>query len=219
MIKRYAAAALAAAVAIAAAWWAVTGRGAKSTGPDALQSAGAGYQGFIGGVLEPPRAAPDFTLVDQHGSAYTLSEQRGDIVVLFFGYTTCPDVCPTTLVQYRRIKGLLGDDAARVQFVFVTVDPERDTRERLGEYLSHFDSEFVGLTGESEALQAVWRAYGVYVERVDAPNSQVGYWVNHSSVSYVIDTKGDLRLIHLYNTPSEDVVHDLALLLAEAKAA
>jgi len=103
-----------------------------------------------------------------------------------------------------------------VQFVFVTVDPERDTPERLSRYIALFDPEFYGLTGDPETLRSVWRDYGVYIERVEAPESPVGYWVNHTSVSYVVDAKGDLRLIHLYNTPNEDIVHDLRLLLSEA---
>lgn len=204
-------------VAIGAGWWAVAQWGARSPGSlSTLQSPGAAEHIFVGGILDPPRAAPDFILLDQRGATYRLSDQVGDVVVLFFGYTTCPDVCPTTLAQYRQVKNLLGEDADRVQFVFVTVDPERDTPDRLDQYISLFDREFHGLTGDVEALQAVWRDYGVYVERVEAPDSPVGYWMNHSSVSYVVDPKGDLRLIHLYNTPNDDIVHDLRLLLAGA---
>ncbi len=214
-MRRFATITLVLAIALGAGWWAVTEWGARSSSSLSTNEV-AGGQNFFGGTLDPPRAAPDFTLSDQHGATYRLSEQRGDVVVLFFGYTTCPDVCPTTLAQYRQVKNLLGEDAERVQFVFVTVDPERDDEERLNQYISLFDREFLGLTGDAEALQAVWRDYGVYVERVEAPDSPVGYWMNHSSVSYVVDAKGDLRLIHLYNTPNDDVVHDLRLLLAEA---
>lgn len=169
--------------------------------------------GFHGGVLNPPQPAPDFALVDQHGRTFRLRDHSGKVVVLFFGYTTCPDVCPGTLAHYRRVKEMLGEDAERVEFVFVTVDPERDTTERLGEYVSIFDPEFYGLTGDRAVLERVWADYGVYAERVDDPDSPVGYWMNHTSLSYVVDPRGDLRLAHLFGTPVEHVVEDLRKLL------
>lgn len=205
-------------LALGVGWWWATWWDARTSDPPAppLSIEETSKRQFAGRVFDPPRPAPDFTLTDQYGSAFRLGEHAGDVVVLFFGYTTCPDVCPTTLAQYRLIKEMLGDDADRVRFVFVTVDPERDKQERLNQYVSIFDPEFVGLTGDVDELQAVWRAYGIYVERVEAPDSPVGYWVNHSAGSYVIDPKGDLRLVHSYNTPREDVVKDLQTLLAEA---
>lgn len=168
---------------------------------------------FHGGTLNPPRPAPDFVLIDQHGEPFRLRDQKGKAVVLFFGYTTCPDVCPGTLAHYRRVKEMLGEDADRVEFVFITVDPERDTTERLAEYVAIFDPEFIGLTGDRADLERVWADYGVYAERVDEPDSPVGYWMNHTSLSYVIDPKGDLRLAHLFGTPVEAVVEDLRRLL------
>jgi len=169
--------------------------------------------GFHGGVLNPPQPAPHFALVAQHGRTFRLRDHSGKVVVLFFGYTTCPDVCPGTLAHYRRVKEMLGEDAERVEFVFVTVDPERDTTERLGEYVSIFDPEFYGLTGDRAVLERVWADYGVYAERVDDPDSPVGYWMNHTSLSYVAVPRGDLRLAHLFGTPVEHVVEDLRKLL------
>jgi len=197
-------------VAIAGAgWWGVQYWKSRTS------QAPLGPKDFYGGVLDPPRPAPDFTLTDQYGEAFRLSDQRGDVVVLFFGYTTCPDVCPGTLAQYRRVKAALGEDADRVEFVFVTVDPERDTQERLAEYIALFDPEFHGLWADRATLEEVWRLYGVYVERVEAPESSAGYLVNHTSLSYVIDPRGNLRLAHFYGMPVEQVVHDLQLLLSE----
>lgn len=167
---------------------------------------------FYGGVLNPPRPAPEFSLMDQHRQPFRLQDHRGKVVVLFFGYTTCPDVCPGTLAHYTRVKELLADDADRVEFVFITVDPERDTPERLAEYMPIFDEEFYGLTGDREALEAVWSDYGVYVERVEDPGP-VGYWMNHTALSYVIDPDGRLRLAHMYGTPVEEVASDLRQLL------
>src|SRR5690606_10801736 len=179
----------------------------------------AGETSFYGATLDPPRAAPDFALIDQHGNEFRLSDYQGDVVGLFFGYTSCPDVCPGTLAQYRHVKRTLGQEAERVQFVFVSVDPEHDTRQRLYEYINLFDPEFKGLTGDLDALEAVWRAYGVYIEKVEAPpGSSVGYLVNHTAVSYVVDASGQLRLIHFYGMPDDQVIHDLRLLLEEGQA-
>ena len=117
---------------------------------------------FRGNALDSPVAAPDFALTDQHGQPFRLSEQRGNVVILFFGYASCPDVCPTTLGMWRRVQTELGDDAQRVRFVFVTVDPERDTQERLREHLTIFSPDFIGLTGTPADLEPVYQAYGVY---------------------------------------------------------
>lgn len=197
-------------------------RGGVPPAPSVAESDRAGWIGdgpgqaepaFYGGVLDPPQQAPDFALIDQHGRPFRLRDHNGKVVVLFFGYTTCPDVCPGTMAHYRRVKERMGEDAGRVEFVFITVDPDRDTQERLAEYVAIFDPEFYGLTGPQEALEQVWKAYGVYAERVEAPDSPVGYWMNHTALSYVIDTEGNLRLAHLFGTPVEEVVADLQRLL------
>lgn len=177
---------------------------------------------YYGATFDPPRQAPDFVLYDQYGDEYRLHEQRGNVVVMFFGYTSCPDVCPGTLAQYRHVKRLLQekleDAADRVQFVFVTVDPQRDTQKRLREYISLFDSDFKGLWADADTLQQVWRDYGIIVERVDAPESSAGYLINHSATSYVLDAQGNLRLVHFYGMADEQVAHDLEQLILEAKA-
>lgn len=170
---------------------------------------------YYGATLEPARTAPDFTLIDQHGNEFRLSDYVGDIVVLFFGYTSCPDVCPGTLAQYRYVKQSLQDEIERIQFVFVTVDPERDTKERLDEYINLFDPEFKALTGDIETLRQVWKSYGVLIEKVEAPESPVGYWINHTAISYVIDASGSLRLALFYGMTDEQVAHDLRLLAKE----
>ena len=168
-----------------------------------------------GWLVDPVIEAPDFTLVDQHGREFRLSDQEGKAVVLFFGYTMCPDVCPTTLAQYRDVKRELGEAADGVTFVFVTVDPERDTQERLARYVSNFDPAFVGLRGDREAMAKVWNDYGILVERVYNPENPERYSVNHTSLSYVVDKQGRLRLVHPFGFPLEDVVHDLRTLIEE----
>lgn len=172
---------------------------------------------FFGSALYPLQSAPDFSLIDQHGEPYRLSEQEGNVVVLFFGYTTCPDVCPGTLAHYRQVKELLGEQAQRVQFVFVTVDPARDSPQRLGEYVALFDPAFYGLTGPLDKLEEAWRAYGVYIQETEAePGSAVDYWIDHSTTSYVIDAAGNLRLTHMFGDAPEEVASDLERLLEEA---
>ncbi len=168
---------------------------------------------FKGTVLQDPVPAPDFTLTDQHGRPFRLSDQKGHVVLLFFGYTHCPDVCPTTLSIWKQVEAQLGDDAKKVRFVFITADPERDTPQRLREHLALFSPNFIGLTGTPEELAPVYQAYHVYVEKASEEQTAVGYLVNHTSTTYVIDPQGRWRLTIPFGTPAEDVVHDVRLLL------
>lgn len=167
---------------------------------------------YHGVVIDPPAPAFDITLTDQHGQPYRLSEQQGKLVLIFFGYTHCPDVCPVTLSEYRQIKRMLGEQAKNVQFVYITVDPQRDTPERIGQYLQNFDPEFVGLSGSAEALAAVWKAYGVYQQPKES-NSAGGYLVDHSSRTYLIDAQGHWRMNYNYGTDSENIAKDLLHLI------
>lgn len=141
-----------------------------------------------------------------------LSDYQGRLVLLFFGYTHCPDVCPTTLAKLRYALRQLGETAKEVQVVFVSVDPERDTPEVMKRYLSHFDPAFVGLTGRPEEVEAVARAYGVYVEKEEV-GSAAGYLVTHSARTYVIDRKGRLVLTFADETEPQDIAADLRQLL------
>jgi protein SCO1/2 len=168
---------------------------------------------FRGNVLATPMPAPDFTLTDQYDHLFRLSDQKGRVVILFFGYASCPDVCPTTLSVWKQVHEALGDDAHQVRFVFVTVDPERDTKERLKVHLDLFNSDFIGLTGTEAELEAVYRAYGVYREKVTLSDSALGYQVTHTSSGYVIDPDGAWRLRHPFGTPVEDIVHDIRQLV------
>lgn len=167
---------------------------------------------FQGSLIDPPLPAKDFVLVDQHGQLFRLSEQRGHVVLLYFGYTYCPDVCPATLAQYRQIKIALAGKAEQVRFVFVTVDPERDTPEQIRSYLERFDTSFIGLSGSRADLERVWKDYGIYVARNETESS-AGYLVDHSARIYVVDTKGDLRLTYSFGTDSQPIVQDVLVLL------
>lgn len=168
---------------------------------------------FHGFSLEPPEPAPSFELIDQHEQPFRLEDHEGNLVVMFFGYTNCPDFCPATLVYYTQVKRELGPLADRVRFVFISVDPEYDTPERLDRFVSRFDPSFYGLSGTPEETLRVTQDYGVYVEKVEADDSPVGYWINHGTLSYVIDTEGNLRLAHPFGIEPEDIAEDLRRLL------
>jgi len=162
---------------------------------------------FHGAVIEPPVLASDFSLTDQNAQAFRLSAQAGHVVLLFFGYTTCPDECPATMARFKQIRSELGREAERVQFVLVTVDPEVDTPARLREFLAKFDPSFVGLTGTRAELEPVWKTYGVYQEK------QSGGEVAHASRIYAIDAQGNLRLTYTTDTPAEEIARDIRQLL------
>lgn len=172
---------------------------------------------FLGTTYgEPYPPAPEFALARADGTSFQLSAMRGKTVLLFFGYTSCPDVCPTTLGELNQAMKQLGDNANRIQVVFITVDPERDTPERVQEYVNHFNSGFIGLSGTEEELTPIWSNYGVYREIVEG-TSALGYLVNHTARVTLIDADGNLRISFSFEMPVDDIVHDLKLILKEGK--
>lgn len=168
---------------------------------------------FKGGEVKPAAAAAPIQLIDQDGSPFSLSQLKGKAVVLYFGYTTCPDLCPTTLSDFVAVKAELGDDASKVRFGLVTVDPERDRPERLKQYLGFFDPEFFGLTGSSDQIAAVEQAYGVVAKRVEYPGTSTGYLMDHTSVIYLIDSQGRMRVTFAYGADPKDIAADLKHLI------
>lgn len=172
------------------------------------------FYAYQGVTIDPPAQAADFTLEDQNGNLFTLSEQRGNVVLIFFGYTNCPDVCPITLSEYKQIKSKLGPKAENVKFVFITVDPERDSVKRMQLYMKNFDSEFIALTSDRQTLEAVWEDYGVYQERQDV-GSAAGYLVDHSARTYAIDTQGLWRINYPFGMEVEKIYQDIIHLLRE----
>ncbi len=161
-----------------------------------------------GSLIEPPVPAPDFTLPSAQGD-FRLADQRGKMVLIFFGFTTCPDVCPATLGEMKVIHQRLGDQADDVRFVFITVDPERDTIERTSSYAGNFHPDFVGLSGSEEQLTAVWKGYGVYREKRVQEGSAIGYLMDHSAQVYMIDPDGNLRMTFAFGTPVDDMLADV----------
>ncbi|MDH3319514.1 MAG: SCO family protein [Betaproteobacteria bacterium] len=151
-------------------------------------------------------------LTDQHGKLRRLEDFRGKAVVLFFGFTHCPDVCPTALADMAQAMRQLGVDAERVQVLFVTVDPERDTEEALAKYVPAFDPRFLGLRGDLEATRRAAQEFKVYFEK--RPGKTPGeYSIDHSAQSYVIDPQGRVRLFVRHDRIAEDLAPDLRTLL------
>jgi protein SCO1/2 len=164
------------------------------------------------GVFDPPRAAPEFTLQGSNGKALKLSDFRGKVVILGFGFTSCPDVCPTTLGVLGQAHKRLGAQGQDVQVLYITVDPERDTPERMHAYLQAFDASFIGGTGAADQLAAVRKEYGIQANRKQYGEN---YTFGHSSFIYLIDRKGLLRALMPYGHSPDDYVHDAKLLLSQ----
>jgi len=168
---------------------------------------------FKSGVFEPARMAPDFELQGSNGSPLVLRQYRGKVVALAFGFTHCVRVCPTTLATLAQVSAKLGAEAAKLQVVFVTVDPERDSTDRLRQYLAQFDPSFVGGTGPTPKLQAIRQSYGITINKESAKDESLGYQVHHSSSILLIDPEGKLRLVVPFGKSADQIVHDVKLLL------
>ena len=167
---------------------------------------------FHGTLMDQP--APDLVLHDQFGKPFRLSQERGHVLLLFFGYTHCPEACPLTLATWKRVEQILGPAASGVRFVYVTVDPERDTEAVLREHLALFDPKFIGLTGTPEELQQAYRSFGVYSEKTILPGT-TNYVLGHTSTTFVIDKSGRWRLDFPYRTGVNEIAADLSRLLDE----
>lgn len=162
-------------------------------------------QTYRGTDYLPPLELQDFTLTDQTRQPVSLSDLAGNAVLLLFGFTNCPDVCPLTLVEFKQAKTLLGEQAERVKFVLISVDSERDTPEVLAEYIGNFDSEFIALSSDDTRLREVGQDFGMEFERVESEteNGESAYTMEHTARSYLIDPEGKLRVVFSYGTDAE----------------
>lgn len=157
--------------------------------------------------------ATDFRLKDFNGKTRTLADFAGKVVVVFFGYTQCPDVCPTTMGELAQVKDALGKDGDKLQVLFVSLDPERDTPQVLKEYMAAFDADFLGLYADSDKdLQKLTKKFKIYYERV-AGSSPDTYTIDHTAASYVYDPDGRVRLFTRYGTSPDEVAADVEQLL------
>jgi protein SCO1/2 len=156
--------------------------------------------------------AKDFALIDHNGIARTLADFRGKVVLVFFGYTHCPDVCPTTMAEMAGVMKELGKDADRVQVLFVTLDPARDTQALLAKYVPAFDPRFLGLRGDQAATEKTAKEFKIFFQKVDGKTAD-SYTIDHTAGSYVFDAKGRVRLFVRHGQGAAPIAHDLAILL------
>ena len=156
--------------------------------------------------------ARDFNLTDHNGQPRSIKDFAGKVVVVFFGFTQCPDVCPTALAELAEVKRMLGKDGDKLQGIFVTVDPERDTPEVLKGYMANFDPSFLALRGTAEQLAAMAKDYKVYYKKVDG-KTPTSYTMDHSAGSFVYDTQGRIRLYTRYGSGAQALADDIRLLL------
>lgn len=180
------------------------------------QKASSDKPAFKGVELTGADYAKTLNLTDQDGRARSLADFKGKVLVVFFGYTQCPDVCPTTMAEVAEVKRSLGADGDKVQGIFVTVDPERDTAALLKAYLASFDPSFVGLRGSEEQTKAVAKEFKVFFAKVPGKTPET-YTMDHTAASFIFDTEGRVRVYARYGAGAEPLAHDIKLLLAERK--
>lgn len=169
----------------------------------------------FGGVVFPePQTVSDFALTAANDQTVHLSDFEGDYVFVYFGYTFCPDLCPDTLAKLALVRRELGDDAERMQVLMVSVDPERDTPERLAEYVSFFDDSFVGVTGTPEEIDAAGKPFGLYYEAHEG-SSDSSYLVDHTARAFLLDPNGRLIVAYPYDASDEAILADMEYLLAQ----
>lgn len=174
-----------------------------------------GTHEFAGTVYNPIIDAPEIEGTQQDGSPFRLSDLQDKVTLVFFGYTSCPDICPTTLTAMKQVADQLGEQASDLAVVFVSFDPERDTPERIGVYVDAFDEDFYGVRLEGDALTQAKTDYGVYAEKrvLDESQSSADYFMDHTGWIYVIDKKGQLREVFATDASVEDMVTDVRYLI------
>ncbi len=180
-----------------------------------LALAGCSKYTFRGNAVDPPVTLPDLKLTDTRGASFSLSAQRGRVVLLYFGYTNCPDACPLTLSHLAQAKRALAAQASDISLVFVTTDPERDTASVLAQYVARFDPAIVALRGSPDELASIYQAYHVSVIREKQTAGKSGYLIGHSDYVYVLDKAGRWRDIFDSTSKVNDIASDVRHLLAE----
>ena len=177
-----------------------------------LAACGQDKPAFKGVDITGADYAKGWELPDQHGQVRTLKDFAGKVVVVFFGYTQCPDVCPTSMQELTQVKQLLGPDGDKLQGVFITIDPERDTAELLKAYMANFDPTFIALRATPGQLAAVAKDFKIYYKKVEG-KSATSYTMDHSAGSYTFDTQGRVRLYNRYGSGAPALAQDVKILL------
>ncbi len=183
-----------------------------ATGALALAACSESPQSFRSIDITGADYATGFSLTDQNGQKRTLADFKGKAVVVFFGFTQCPDVCPTSLTELAEAKRLLGPDGDRLQGIFISVDPERDTPDVMKQYVANFDPSFLALHATPVELEALAKSFKLYYKKVPG-RTPTSYTMDHSAGSYVYDPQGRIRLYHRYGSGAQALADDLKILL------
>jgi protein SCO1/2 len=168
---------------------------------------------YVAEEYQPAEKLDTLILTDQDGRAFQVTGSTGKVRLLYFGYTSCPDICPTTLANWRTVKQQLGDAASEVQFIMVTVDPDVDVPAEMKRWVGLFDPAFVGLSGTADELAAVWHAFDVHPQRLELPTSATTHSISHSSAVYVLDRDGFLRLKIPFTEQAAEAAQDILRLI------
>lgn len=168
-----------------------------------------------GAVINPPRKLTDFNIASTTGKPFKLSEHQGQTLLIYFGYRSCPDFCPTTFAELKHVYESLNQPADKLKILFVTIDPDRDTLDNLGLYMEAFENDFIGLRDDTPALQSLLDEFGVVATKRVVGESALSYLMDHTASVFLIDSSGELRMQYLYGTNYRDIVHDLQLILPQ----
>jgi protein SCO1 len=168
---------------------------------------------FHGTVIQSPEASFDFTLTGSNG-AVSLSDYRGKLVLMYFGYTFCPDICPATLANVGQALRDLGTQADDIQVIMVSLDPERDTPEKLSEYVDQFHPSMIGITGTKEQLDEVASLYGIFYQKNEGSDA-TSYLIDHTATLLVLDREGYLKLVFPFGVTSQEIADDLKYMLRQ----
>ncbi len=168
---------------------------------------------FHGTVIQSPEPSYDFTLTGANGDV-SLSDFRGKLVLVYFGYTFCPDICPATLANVGQALNQIGGKADEVQLIMVSLDPERDTPEKLAEYVGHFHPSFIGITGTHEEIDTVASLYGIFYQ-VNQGSDATKYLIDHTATLLVIDREGYLKLVFPFGVTSQEIADDLKYMIRQ----
>ncbi|MBI5671478.1 MAG: SCO family protein [Chloroflexi bacterium] len=172
---------------------------------------------YTGTEYDPPVQLSAFTMPGSRGGPISLSDLNGKWSLVFFGYTHCPDFCPLTLAEFKQVKQALGEQADEVQFVFISVDGQRDTADALRDYLARFDPAFIGLSGDDETLARIGPEYGLFYERRADTGSQANYLVDHTTRTYLVDPNGLLRVTYAYGTEPDIIAESIRQQMEKVK--
>ena len=192
--------------------WTLAGAGVIASGSLSLW---VDYRGYSTRQVQEPAFGADFELTDHQGTVRTDDDFAGQWLLVFFGFTNCPDICPMTLAEIAAVMDGLGENASRIQPLFITIDPERDTPEALADFVPRFDAGIIGLTGTPEQIGQTADSFHIYYDKIEEAAAPDGYTMGHSSQLFLFDQAGGYAASWQYGTPAEEILTDLRERIAE----